>query len=167
MSKFRLPLLVSLLLIVSDVRYASLRAAEAQAPAGITGAVDHVLATLPAARFEAVAKFLSEKFGTCWKPIESPLKGSLVKGFILPGDAQTYVELWNSGVFHQAGYQIGVTSNDANAGETAKRHFGFDGVTLGGIFTVGGDGPVGHPVGGTFYVDYNGKRSRQKDENRQ
>jgi hypothetical protein len=141
--------------VLSAVTGLSLSASDFQSAsaAGITGSVDHVLVTLPTARFDAIKGFLSERLAGSWKPSETN-----AKGFILAGDGRTYVELWNAGMFYQAGYQIGVTSNDVNAGEKAKRNFGVNGVTLGGMFTVGSDGPVGHPVGGTFFIDYGAQK---------
>ena len=60
-------------------------------------------------------------------------------------------------MYSVAGYQTGITSEDANASESVKLHFGVAGVTEGTVFTAGSEGAGGHPLGGTFYVTYDGK----------
>ena len=60
----------------------------------ITGSVDHILATLPTSQFDAIAKFLAERFPESWIPQPvSPSKSTLVKGLLVTKDGKTYVEL--------------------------------------------------------------------------
>jgi hypothetical protein len=122
----------------------------------ISGALDHVLVTLPSARFGAFAKFFADNFPESWKPWteDSQTRGLPEKGFVVPGDGAPYVELWNGGVDPQHGYKFGVTATDVDAAEKAKRYFGRNGVMQGGMFTVGSDGPSSHPMGGAFFIDY-------------
>jgi hypothetical protein len=159
------PLIITFgLLTFSGVSHLYLDATPAP-PAEIIGTVDHVLATLPTAQFEAVRKFLSERFADSWMPNRGA-GGPDLKGFIQPGDRKTYVELWNAGVYFQYGYGIGVTSADDGARETAQSYFKSNGVewVKGGLFTIGEVGAIGHPLGGTFLVTYGSRAPRPKNE---
>jgi hypothetical protein len=132
---------------------------------GTVGTVDHVLATLSTAQFEAVRTFFLEHFSYSWKPNDGP--GSVdLKGFIEPGDGKTSVEVWNGGIFSQYGYEIGVTSADQHAREAAQGYFKSNGleVVKGGLFTVGEAGALGHPIGGAFYVSYGSHFPLTKNE---
>jgi hypothetical protein len=114
----------------------------------INGFIDHALGTLPVKQYEALDSFLTEHFKFCW--MKQP-----GKAFIFCNSQRPYFEFWNAGVFYQFGYQVGFASPQADAKEKAKKYYASEGIDFDiGIFTVGKEGDGGHPVGGTFYVDY-------------
>jgi len=110
----------------------------------VNGNVDHVLATLSTQDYEVLDSFLTEHFSYCWK--NQPWKG-----FISSNSRRPYVEIFNGGFFFQYGYQVVITNSQDESKEKAKAYYGTNGVEYikGGYFTVGEDGKVGHPLGGT------------------
>ncbi|MCP4180495.1 MAG: hypothetical protein GY756_22260, partial [bacterium] len=125
----------------------------------IDGFVDHVLITLSSKDFEITDSFLQEHFNYSW--LNRPWKG-----FLNPMIQSPYVEIFNGGYFFQYGYQVSLAGSQSDSKEKAKSYYGTNGIEYqkGGLSTVGEDGKVGHPIGGTFFVDYGiNARSNKKD----
>ena len=131
----------------------------AQDPADVTlinPSVDHVLVSLPSARFTDLNEFLDTAFGEGWF-----LVPDRSKGFLRSRVGTTYVEIFDTGATGALGsppglgYQIAISSSD---GEDGKRkavvHFGYEGIQQRSYFTVGANYHAGHALGGTFFVSY-------------
>jgi hypothetical protein len=115
----------------------------------VDGYIDHVVVTLPSRQYMVLDSFLTAHFGYCWMKQQG-------KGFIFSASQRPYVEIWDAGIFYQFGNQIAFGSTQKDAKEKAIKYYGNGGLDFPGVFTVGRDGQAGHPVGGTFFVDYGG-----------
>ena len=114
----------------------------------IDGNIDHVVITLRTKQYHLIDSLLRVHFNNCWYP-------QVGKGFIFSASRRPYVELWDAGSFFQYGHQVAFSSNDEDAKEKAKKYYGNNGLDFqGALFTVGKEGQAGHPIGGTFYVEY-------------
>jgi len=116
----------------------------------VNGYLDHVIATLPSRSYVVLDSFLTEHFNFCW--MNKP-----GFGYIVSNSERPYAELWDAGIYFQGGYQVAFASSQEDSKESAIKYYGTSGVEFpGGVFNVGKEGQLGHPVGGTFFVDYGG-----------